>query len=117
MLDAEEMLGQFMIRDAPDAELFEKNVGVVIKQALDGRGGTVARAYGEMVDVLWKQGRSEAALAVEILWNKLIVRHGFALLCGYSMGNFYKQPAQLERVSSHHTHVVNSDNVVPFQRR
>jgi hypothetical protein len=117
MLDAEETLGQFMIGDRPDDELFEQNVGVIIEQAVDGRGGSAARAYGEMVDLLWKEGRSEAALAVEILWNKLIVRHGFSLLCGYSMGNFYKQPRQLDAVRSHHTHVVGSDNVVPFPRR
>jgi len=117
MLDAEEMLGQFMVGDRPDAELFEKNVGVIIRQTIEGRAGTVARAYGEMVDVLWKEGRTEAALAVEILWNRLIVRHAFALLCGYSMGNFYKQPRQLALVRSHHTHVVGVDNVVPFARR
>jgi hypothetical protein len=119
MLDAEEMLGQFMIGDQPNSELFEKNVGVIIKQAIEGctRAGTVVRAYGEMVDVLWKEGRTEAALVVEILWNKLIVRHAFALLCGYSMGNFYKQPRQLALVRSHHTHVVGVDNVVPFARK
>jgi len=117
MLDAEDMLGQFMIGDTPDPELFEKNVGVIVRQAVDGRAGTVARAYGEMVDVLWKEGRTEAALAVEILWNKLILVHALALLCGYSMGNFYKQPRQLALVRSHHTHVVGRDNVVPFSRK
>ncbi len=117
MLDAEEMLGQFMMGDKPDEELFDTNVGVIIRQAVEGRGSTLARAYGEMVDVLWKQGRTDAALAVEILWNKLIVKHGFALLCGYSMGHFYKQPRQLELVRSHHTHVVGKDNVVPFSRK
>jgi len=119
MLDAEELLGQFMIGDTPDPELFEQNVGIVITQALANAGGsgTVVRAYGEMVDVLWKEGRPEAALALEILWNKLIVRHGFALLCGYSMGCFYKQPRHLAAVRSHHTHVVGADNVVPFDRK
>ena len=117
MLDAEEMLDQFMIGDRPDPELFEKNVGVIVRQAVEGRTGTIARAYGEMVDVLWKDGRHDAALALEILWNQLIVRHAFALLCGYSMGNFYKQPRQLAVVRSHHTHVVGRDNVVPFARK
>ena len=117
MLDAEETLGQFMIGDEPDEASFETNVGVIIRQAVEGRGRALARAYGEMVDVLWKQGRTDAALAVEILWNKLIVKHGFALLCGYSMGHFYKQPRQLERVKSHHTHVLGMDNVVPFSRK
>ena len=49
--------------------------------------------------------------------RQLIVRHAFALLCGYSMGNFYKQPRQLAVVRSHHTHVVGRDNVVPFARK
>jgi hypothetical protein len=117
MLDAEETLGQFMIGDKPNAELFEKNVGVIITQAFEGRGDTVARGYGEMVDVLWTQGRTDAALAVEILWNKLIVNHRIALLCGYSLSHFGKQPRQLELVRSHHTHVVGNDNVVPFTRK
>ena len=114
MLDAEEMLGQFMIGDGPDPDLFEQNVGSVVKQVLDGRGPTIVRAYGEMVDVLWKQGRSEAAIKLEILWNKLALKYSFALLCGYAMGNFYKQAQQLDDIRSHHTHVVGPDNLVPF---
>jgi hypothetical protein len=117
MLDAEEMLGQFMVGDAPDAELFEQNVGIVVKQVLDGRGRTVVRAYGEMVDVLWKRGRSEAAIKVEILWNKLADKYSFALLCGYAMGNFYKQAKQLEDICALHTHVTGPDNVLPFDPR
>ena len=114
MLDAEEMLGQFMIGDEPDPDLFEQNVGSVVKQVLDGRGPTIVRAYGEMVDVLWKQGRAEAAIKLEILWNKLALKYSFALLCGYAMGNFYKQARQLEDIRRQHTHVVGPDNVVPF---
>lgn len=115
MLDAEETLGQFMTGDQPDQELFEKNVGVIVRQVLVGRGETVIRAYGEMVDVLWNEGRTEAALILESLWNKLIVGRRLALLCGYSMAHFYKHPNQLARVRGHHTHVLHGDNVVPFQ--
>jgi hypothetical protein len=108
------MLGQFMVGDEPNAHLFEQNVGVIVKQVLDGRGRTIVRAYGEMVDVLWKRGRSEAAIKVEILWNKLADKYSFALLCGYAMGNFYKQPKQLEDICALHTHVTGPDNLVPF---
>ena len=114
MLDAEDMLGQFMVGDEPHADLFEQNVGVIVKQVLDGRGRTIVRAYGEMVDVLWKRGRSEAAIKVEILWNRLADMYSFALLCGYAMGNFYKQPKQLEDICALHTHVTGPDNVFPF---
>ena len=117
MLDAEELMGQFMIGDYPDPDLFEQNVGTIVRQVLDGRGPAVVRAYGEMVDVLWKQGRCEAAIKLEILWNKLAVKYRFALLCGYAMGNFYKQAEQLDEVRNQHTHVVGADNVVPFPPR
>jgi hypothetical protein len=114
MLDAEEMLGQVMIGTVPVPELFEQNVGLVVKQVLDGRGRTIVRAYGEMVDVLWKQGRTEASIKLEILWNKLAMKYSFALLCGYAMGNFYKQAKQLEDICAQHTHVSGPDNVIPF---
>lgn len=113
LLDAEETLALFMIEDEPDADLFELNVGGLIDRALSGRRRTTVRAYGEMVDVLWKQGRSQSAIQLEILWNKLALKHNFALLCGYSMGSFYKQTKQLEEVAALHSHVVDT-NVVQF---
>jgi hypothetical protein len=56
MLDAEETLGQFMIGEEPDDDLFERNIGTLVTQVLSGRGRTGARAKGEIVDVLWRQG-------------------------------------------------------------
>ena len=51
----------------------------------------VVRAYGEMVDLLWKDGNIEGAIALEELWNGLAVKYSFNLLCAYSMGNFFKE--------------------------
>ncbi len=109
LLDAEDMLGQFMVRGVPDPDLFEQNVGRLIQQMVDGRGRPLIRAYGEMVDVLWKQGRPEAAIKLEILWNKLALKYSFALLCGYAMGNFYKQAKHLEDVCAQHTQIIPHD--------
>jgi hypothetical protein len=107
-----------MIGDAPDAALFAENMGRLIDQAVNGRTGIVLRAYGEMVDVLWKQGRTESAIKLEILWNKLALKYNFALLCGYSMGSFYKQSKQLDRVIAQHTHVIDDQSkVVSFPSR
>jgi len=58
-----------------------------------------------MVDVLWRDGQRTAALRLEELWNDLQTRHSFALLCAYAIGNFYKEPAELEQVCAIHTHV------------
>lgn len=115
LLDAEETLGQFMIGDVPDPDLFEQNVGSLIQQMMDGRGQPLIRAYGEMVDVLWKEGRTEAAVKLEILWNKLALKHSFALLCGYAMGSFYKQAKGVDDVCAQHTQVISHEpHLIPF---
>ena len=106
LLDARELLGTFVVDDTPNDELFEYNMGLIFDQALKVHSRTLIRAYGEIVDVLWKEGRAETAMAVEMLWNKLALKYGFALLCGYSMGNFYKQAERIEAVCRHHSHVV-----------
>lgn len=113
ILDAEEMLDLFMVKGQPRADLFNFNVGRVIEQTLSGRTSTTVRAYGEMVDVLWKRGQSQAAINLEILWNRLATKYNFALLCGYAMGSFYKQTKHLQEVSALHSHVIDG-NVLPF---
>ena len=114
LLDADDVLDLCMVDGMPDADLFEHNVGVFIQQLVRERGNTI-RAYGEMVDVLWKRHMPEAAIALELLWNKLALQYRFALLCGYAMGNFYKQSKQMVDICAQHSHVVDGD-VVLFRR-
>ena len=104
LLDAEQTLATFMVDGVPSWNAFRETVGGLIAE-LRLRYPTV-RAYGEMVDVLWQQGQAEAAIRLEMLWNKLAQSHGFALLCGYSMGNFYKKAEQFQTVCDLHTHVM-----------
>jgi hypothetical protein len=78
----------------------------LIERACRGRKDCVIRAYGEMVDVLWQAGQTAAAIRLEMLWNQLAQTHSFALLCGYSMGHFYKDASQVE-IRRQHTHVVS----------
>ena len=119
VLDAHETLLRFMLDDSPCPNAFESSVGSLIGDVMTKRSKhTLIRAYGEMVDVLWKDGKSDAAIRLEILWNRLANRHGFALLCGYSMGNFYKQAERFQEVCRQHTHVLPSDeNVIVFDKK
>jgi DcmR-like sensory protein len=119
MLDAEETLATFMVGGMPQRGKFGYHVGGLIKRTIGDRTKKViVRAYGEMVDVLWKQGQADAAIRLEIMWNNLASTYGFALLCGYSMGNFYKQADRFQEVCSHHTHVLDApSNVVIFDKK
>lgn len=110
LLDAEEVLAGFMTGGMPDSARFASTIVPVLEKTSRGRKECTVRAYGEMVDVLWKAGHQVAATRLEMLWNDLARTQQFSLLCGYSMGNFYKDAA-VDNVSSHHSHVVSDDGL------
>ena len=110
VLDAQVTLDQFMVQGQPDAARFADTLIPVLESVSRGRR-TVVRAYGEMVDVLWKQEQTVAATRLEMLWNDLARSHAFSLLCGYAMGSFYKDAA-VDEICSHHTHILSADGAV-----
>jgi len=103
-LDARETLNAFMEGSKPSRELFYATVGSVFERLLEKRYYLVVRAYGEMVDLLYKDGNSEGALVVEQLWNELANHYKYSLLCGYSVDNFLHEAGVegFRRVCDHH---------------
>ncbi|MDQ6800048.1 MAG: PAS domain S-box protein [Acidobacteriota bacterium] len=91
LLDAHETLALFMVGNAPDETRFKAVIGAVIAKSSNVWKGALVRAYGEMVDVLWRDGNHDAAIRLEELWNDLAHAHTFSLLCAYPMGNFLKE--------------------------
>jgi signal transduction histidine kinase/ActR/RegA family two-component response regulator len=91
VLDAQETLGRFMVGDMPDWDLFLEGVGGVLAKAIGSSAASRVRAYGEMVDLLWRAGRHKQALVLEEFWERLRDRYAFSLLCAYVMGNFFKE--------------------------
>jgi hypothetical protein len=108
LLDAEDTLAAFMIDGSPDSDRFKKRMGDVITAVPGNREKSTLRIYGQMVDVLWKNGHSDAAIRLEMLWNQLAASQHFSLLCGYAMGHFYKG-AGWDRVCEQHTHVLSAE--------
>jgi hypothetical protein len=115
IIDASEMLADFMVDGMPDAERFAGTARTAIERLCAGRTGCTVRAYGEMVDVLWKAGQDVAAIRLEMLWNKLAMSHDFSLLCGYAMGNFYKDAA-LAAIRHQHSHVLSEEEETSLTR-
>jgi MEDS: MEthanogen/methylotroph, DcmR Sensory domain len=107
ILDAEETLSTFMKDCVPDPVAFQSSVGGALDRATAGRPHASVRAYGGVVDCLWKVGQCDAAIRLEVLWNQLANTRAFSLLCGYCMGNFYKHGAY-EHICDHHTHVLSA---------
>jgi signal transduction histidine kinase/CheY-like chemotaxis protein len=108
ILDARETLATFMVDGVPDAAKFEASIGALVAQLVEQNHGRPVRAYGEMVDVLWREGNSRGALALEHLWNELGHRHAFSLFCAYVMSSFFTEQsgAGLNAICDSHSHVL-----------
>jgi hypothetical protein len=108
LLDASDTLSSFTANGKLDARAFNDNLCAVIERACRGRTDCTVRIYGQMVDILWKEGKRDLAIRLEMLWNQLANTQRFSLLCGYTIGPFYKD-AHFVDVCRQHTHVLAAD--------
>jgi PAS domain S-box-containing protein len=113
-LDAAETLAKFMIAGQPDPDRFTAVVGDAIQKAKKAAGRENARvaAFGEMVALLWAEGKKEAAIRLEQLWNSLAETHTFALHCAYPINGFsrrdYSEP--FLKICAEHTSVLPTES-------
>ena len=89
-LDADETLRAISTDGALDGARFHAVIGGRIRQLRGAHAGPI-HVYGEMVDLLWVAGKSDAVLELERLWNELGRAQPFSLLCGYGLGAFAAQ--------------------------
>jgi signal transduction histidine kinase len=113
-LDAERTLAKFMVDGWPDEECFYSVIEPVLLQAKLAtlqKAAPIA-AFGEMVALLWAEGKCEAAIRLEQLWNELSRRHNFSLRCAYSIECFGQNghDGLFNRVCDEHDHVVPTES-------
>ena len=117
-LDASELLSKFMVEGMPDADRFEEIVGgeIARTRALNKTARTEIVAFGEMVSLLWTEGKVEAAIRLEQLWNELAKKHSFLLRCAYPVANFHgeKNAQPLMRVCAEHSAVMLDESDTSF---
>jgi hypothetical protein len=103
------MLSQFMVDDWPDDLLFQQAVGPIIVDAL--RASTSRRpgvlVCGECSPSLIRDGKSEAAVRIEQLWDKFAKAHAVDTLCAYLVDSplLEKQESLFRRINAVHTEV------------
>lgn len=107
LLDAHDALQSIMMVHSPSPQRFTAAIGGAIARLSRSNGNATVRAYGEMVDVLWRAGNTVGALRLEELWNDLTRTHDFRLFCAYAMGQFYKAGSieSLAAICERHSHV------------
>lgn len=109
-LDAEETLSRFIQEGWPDPERYQQTVGRAVSQVKSAARGNPPRlaAFGEMVAILWAQGKKETALRLEQLWNELQKSEPFSLRCAYPMKGFDRQEHAdgFLAICQEHSHVI-----------
>jgi len=107
-VDAEGTLAGLLENAGPSRHRFHALIGGLLTRAGTAYPGRTVRVYGEMVDLLARRGRHEAALALEELWDELARRRRFSLLCAYGLDVFdpAAQKGIVAAVCRAHDHVV-----------
>lgn len=105
-LEARAVLENIMVGRKPDRERFVEQVGGLIDGCAPRDGGNV-RVYGELVDLLWREGNADGAIRLEDFWNELAEGRQLSLLCGYSRGAIYgdERSRRIREVCDRHGHV------------
>jgi hypothetical protein len=113
-LDAETTLNRFLVDCEPDQSRFEGIIGEAIRGVRARAGHNGVRAYGEMVGLLWKDGRFSAAVRLEELWNRLLESSDVSLFCSYPIDVFSPEfkASSVDALLCAHTHLVPTDSAV-----
>jgi PAS domain-containing protein len=107
-VDAAEYLAKVMVNGIPDKVRFENVMGALINHdAVAVKPGHRLVLFGEMVALLWREGRREATIRLEELWRDLGERYGLNLLCAYPIHAFdpSKYHRDFSNICGDHTHV------------
>ncbi len=89
-LDVDEVFSEVMVNDWPDSTRFLKLASDLILEAAKAAPGKHFRvaACGECSRSLIAQGKPEAAIQMEHLWDKMARSHYVDTLCGYLLHDF-----------------------------
>jgi len=110
---AAQLLETFMRDGWPSQELFNEVVGGLVAKVLGRAAGVGPRVavFGEMVALLWAEGKADAAIRLEQLWNELGRTKSFSLFCAYPMSSFNREQdaGLLLKVCNEHSAVIPTE--------
>jgi PAS domain S-box-containing protein len=118
-LDAAELLSKITVEGMPDSGRFEAIVGgaIVRTKARAKTARPEIAAFGEMASLLWTEGKIEAAIRLEQLWNELATKLAFSPRCAYPVADFCdgKSGLPLIKVCAEHSAVVFDQSDKPLR--
>ena len=93
-LDVANTLSTFMVNDMPDAPRFFEVVSGLIEAAAKAAKHSRVVACGECSPLLMAEGKPDAAIRLEPLWDEVGKTLGVDILCGYALSSFHGEEAK-----------------------
>jgi len=112
LLDADETLPKFLVKDMPDGRTFKGIAHDTIGKArANGRYANV-RWWGEMVNVLYVNGNGPASTRLEEFFDEVAHQESIAIFCSFLMDKFDRQvyDGPLQNVCRTHAHLIPSED-------
>jgi PAS domain S-box-containing protein len=114
VLDATDTLPKVIVNGSVDETRFNDIIGGVLTQARSATGHNERpiAVFGELVALLWAEGKPLEAIRVEQLWNGLAKNHSFSLLCAYPITGF-RNESHIEpflKMCGEHSGVIPSES-------
>ena len=108
-LDATETLCTFMVIDLPDrARFFRVRGDLIMATARAAKGEHPNPASGSaFAPILWSQGKTDAAVQLERLWDEIARTYNVDILCGYVVTGLQREQEghAYERICAEHSAV------------
>jgi CheY-like chemotaxis protein len=110
VLDARETLSFLTAGgEMPSIRRFDDMVPPLMEALAARCGQQRVTVYGEMVDLLWADGREAAALSLEAYWNEVRTAIEVSVLCGYSTERI-GDDAAYEAICDCHRHLRSGES-------
>ena len=106
-LDAANTPSTIMVNGLPDPARFFECINGLIETASKAAKAEHPRVAfcGEGVGLLWAEGKTDAAIRIEQLWNDLAKMHEVDILCAYPLRSFDGEEDAFRSICAEHSAV------------
>jgi hypothetical protein len=112
-VDAATVLTKIMVNEMPKTTRFFKLMGGLIEKAMKAARKAHPRVavFGEGVSLLWEEGKADATIRLEQLWNQIALVYEIDMLCGYRISSACSEDNNdnVRRICAEHSAVFSQE--------